>query len=158
MIITSKAKLSMNSLKITEGVRKLRYAVAMGIGEEIAKEAKANTVIGGGPGPHPHRPATVYPEHEDSGFLRDSIGSRQKRETKWRTRVHVYSALDHDRPWNVYLELGWVNPDTGNFTRYPFMWPAAEKVADGFPASVKDAIEKGWGELAATVGTRRFLP
>lgn len=151
MTITGRARLQINTRSIREGMREFRMFVAEALAEEIVKQAKQNVSPNVGPGPHPHREPTIYPPHVDSGFLRDSIDSETIQHTAKKTVVMVHSDLEHERPFNIYLELGWVNPDFGTFHRYPFMWPAAEKVAEDFPHNVANAIHGAADRMARNI-------
>ena len=95
-------------------------ALALSMAHEAAREARANVAPGKGPGPHPHKPGS---NHIDTGELMRSIEVVPEERGFLKT-ANVQTDLDY----GTYLEVGWVNPHSGNFWRYPWLWPAVEVV------------------------------
>lgn len=95
-------------------------ALALSMAHEGAREARQNVAPGKGPGPHPHKPGS---NHIDTGDLMRSIEVIPEERGFLKT-ANITTDLDY----GTYLEVGWTDPRTGRFWRYPWLWPAVQKV------------------------------
>ena len=91
-------------------------ALALAMANEGARAARQNVAPGRGPGPHPHQPGS---DHLDNGELMRSIIVVPEERGSFKT-----ASVTTDLDYGVYLELGWTNPWSGRFWRYPWLWPA----------------------------------
>jgi len=67
----------------------------------------------------------------DMGLLMSSIDSAVTEDTGAEVVAAVYSDLSYPRPYNLYLEIGWMSK-AGNFFKYPYLWPASEAAQQQF--------------------------
>lgn len=123
MRMTARVEVNMRTREVKAAGAGFAAEFADQMGELAAQYARENVTPGSGPGPHPHRPPP-FPEHEDTGDLRDSITVQHVRMGFLET-AQVFT----DLPYGVYLELGWHSP-SGRLWRYPWLMPAFMKAQD----------------------------
>lgn len=116
MKLVSRIEVNSQSREVLARGDNFANALALTMAHEGAREARVNVAPGRGPGPHPHKPIS---DHLDTGELMRSI------EVVAEERGFLKTAnITTDLEYGLYLEVGWVNPWTGNFWRYPWLWPA----------------------------------
>ena len=116
MKLVSRIEVNSRSREVAARGDTYANALALVMANDGAREARANVAPGKGPGPHPHKPGST---HLDGGDLMRSI-KVEPEERGFLKTANITTDLDY----GVYLEVGWVNPWTGRFWRYPWLWPA----------------------------------
>lgn len=105
--------------------------------------ARENVAPGKGPGPHPHKPES---HHTDTGNLMRSLDVEPEERGFLKT-----CSVGTDVDYGVYLELGWTNPNTGNFWRYPWLWPAVQQVQADAEETARTTAREFFGGDVVTV-------
>jgi len=147
-------KVNLRTADVIAGGRAYTHKVAGAMAKRVKEVAQRKVSPGVGPGPHPHRTDHGWPDWVDTGRLRDSIDSVVITGRPDVAHAAVYSNLEYDRPYNVALEFGWHGP-SGQFYRYPYLWPSAEQVVGEFKdiaVQHQAALAGGLAAWAAAVG------
>jgi hypothetical protein len=109
-------------------------ALALVMAHEAAHEARQNVAPGKGPGPHPHKPGS---NHIDTGHLMRNIEVEPQDRGFLKTAT-VFTEV----PYGTYLEIGWINPHSGNFWRYPWLWPAVQVAQANAPGQARSTARQ----------------
>ena len=120
--------MTLRTAELLLGGKRYSRAVLTELSAAVRDRAKQNVAPGQGPGPHPHKPGWT---HIDTGLLMSSINSVVSHDTGNEVIAVVYSDLNYPRPYNVYLELGWISAAGSRFV-YPYLWPASEVAQQQF--------------------------
>jgi len=118
-MIKAQIDIKWNDDNVIKDVEHVADMVLEGACVLVQQQARHHVRIGGGPGPHPHRTP-----HIDTGNLSASIevGDLYK---EGNTLVREVGNTEQ-APYGKYLEVGWHAHGTGNFFRYPWLYPALE--------------------------------
>lgn len=109
-------------------------ALALAMAHEAAREARLNVAPGQGPGPHPHKPES---HHIDTGDLMRSIDVEPQDRGFLKTAL-VFTEVEY----GTYLEIGWTNPYSGRFWRYPWLWPAVQVAQANAPGQARSTARQ----------------
>lgn len=142
--IAGQVTIQLNIAEAKLGGKRYARAVVSELAKAVQKQAQENVAPGKGPGPHPHKVWPGFPPNIDTGDLMRSVKTALVEDTETRAEVGVYSDLEYGKD----LEIGWTQPETGNFWRYPWLFPATEAARQQFGNVAKRLYRVLAGKLA----------
>ena len=134
MKLVSRMEINTRTTEVAARGDAFAQALALVMAHEGAREARVNVTPGRGPGPHPHKPGS---NHIDTGELMRSIEVEPEDRGFLKTAL-IFTEVEH----GTYLEIGWTNPYSGRFWRYPWLWPAVQVVQQNAPGQARSTARE----------------
>ena len=159
MRLTTKIQINSRLKELADRGPAAAQALAVRVANKALKYAQDNVSEGVGPGPHPHRIVSPYTgneigwEHEDAGNLRRSL-----KITKIQRGAIAEAGVFTDDPVGMWLELGFVQRQSGRFYRYPWLYPAFEQAQSEFDSAARAILNEylsGTGTMSSDKATVR---
>ena len=124
MRLSVRTEVNLRTREVQAGGAQFAQDLANAMAEKAAEYARHAVSPGVGPGPHPHRTP-----HEDTGDLMRSITVKEMPMGFLRTAI-IYTDVFYAR----FLEIGAHMGGGPTLYRYPFLFPALERVRGDYEA------------------------
>jgi hypothetical protein len=143
MRLTSKIQVNSKLKELADRGPKAAQALAVRVANRGLKYAQENVSEGVGPGPHPHRLVSPYTgaeinwDHEDTNDLKRSL-----KVTKIQRGAIGEAGVFTDSPVGMWLELGFIQHQSGRYYRYPWLYPAFEQAQADFADAARAILSE----------------